>query len=54
MDKEKEIREELFNLLNTWSIDASEVTNGRTYIDSTEATVLTEGVLDILRRNKII
>jgi len=47
---EEEIRRQVFDLLNCFKIDASEISNGVTYLDSTEARALTEEILDIIRK----
>ena len=47
---EEEIRRQIFNELNCFKVDASEISNGQTYIDSTEAKTLTENIIDIIRK----
>lgn len=47
---EEEIRRQIFDELNCFKIDAREISNGTTYIDSTEAKTLTENIIDIIRK----
>lgn len=47
---EEEIRRQIFDQLNCFKIDASEISNGQTYIGRTEARTLTENIIDIIRK----
>jgi len=48
--QEEEYRRQILDLLNCFKIDASEVSDGMTYIGSNEATSLTENIIDIIRK----
>jgi len=52
MNKEstKELKQDLFFLLNCYEIDAREVSDGMTYIDSTEAEKLSDKIMQLLTK----
>lgn len=48
------LREEIFSVLNCYEIDASEVNDGKTYIDSGEAENLTREILALTAQQRTL
>jgi hypothetical protein len=47
------VNDPIFDLLNCYEVEASEVHHGMTYIDSAEAEKLTKKIRQILEREKV-
>lgn len=45
MNTKEELKAELFDVLNCYEIDASEISHGTTYIDSTEAKRIIDRIM---------